>query len=190
MIRHRNAQKQYFEEYDGSGRSEDDDWDVDSAADARRAGAPTDSTAIVASDWLPIADFENQVNTRHPAFGTYNSSRLRGSVRMTPCDLFLAFFPSELVEPSFEAWREHPAEHDRNDLSSLNKSTFMTFLALLLRGAMMGLRRRHHYFTEAVTSAATSQNMAAMFWRARRACTMPVRPWACQKWQVMPRYDA
>jgi hypothetical protein len=46
----------------------------------------------------------------------------RDSVRKSLCDLFLVFFPFELVEPSFEAWREQAAEHDRKGLGSLDNS--------------------------------------------------------------------
>jgi hypothetical protein len=140
------------EEYVGSGGSEEDDSGADSAADAGPVDAPVDAStnfaSTVASDWLPVADFEDQVTTRFPTFDIGESARLRGNVPKTPCDLFLAFFPLELVEPCFEAWRKHAAEHDRLGLGSLDKSMMMRFLALLLKMGAMGLRRRDHYFAE------------------------------------------
>jgi hypothetical protein len=99
------------EEYVGSGESEDGDSGADSAADAWPVDSPTDFTEVLASDWLPIAGFENQVTAMHPTFDADEPARFRRRVRKTPCDLFLAFFPLELVEPSFQAWREHAAEH-------------------------------------------------------------------------------
>jgi hypothetical protein len=138
---------QCSEQHLGSGGSEDNDWDEDSAVDAGPVGAPTDLTAIVASKWLPIADFEDQVTTRQPTFDIATSSRLRGSVRKTPWGLFLAFNQFKLVDPSFEAWRKHAAEHDHKGLCSLDKSMFMRFVALLLRMGVMRPRRLDHHFT-------------------------------------------
>jgi hypothetical protein len=132
----------------GSGESEDDDSGADSAADAGPVDGPTNFTAIIASDWLPIAGFENQVTAMHLNFDADEPARFIRRVWKTPCDLFLAFFPLELVGPSFQAWREHAAEHDRKGLSNLDKSMFMRFLDLVLRMDVIGLRRRDHYFKD------------------------------------------
>jgi hypothetical protein len=71
---------------------------------------------------------------------------LRVNVPKTPCDLFLAFFPIALVEPCFDSWREHAAEHDRKGLSGLKSKMFLIFLAVLVRMGLMRLRRREEYF--------------------------------------------
>jgi hypothetical protein len=61
----------------------------------------------------------------------------------------------ELVGPRFEHWRAHAREHDRKGLAYLN--TRMVFIALLLKMGLTGLRRREHYFTDAVEASTMSQ---------------------------------
>jgi hypothetical protein len=112
---------------------------------------------VTASDWRTVAHFDDQLADRHPAIDIISSGRLRSNVGMTPCALFLAFFPMSHVEPCFEGWRKHAAEHDRRGLSNLDSKMFMRFIALVLRMGLLGLRRRDHHFTPEVKSTAMSQ---------------------------------
>jgi hypothetical protein len=105
---------------------------------------------VGAVDWRPVPDFDDVITLRHPSFDVDNSGRMRSSVAKTPCNLFLAFFPMELVEPRLMFWREHATEHDRKGFNSLDDSTFLIFLAVLLSMGFIGLRRRDLYFTDAM----------------------------------------
>jgi hypothetical protein len=49
------------------------------------------------------------------------------------------------VEPCFDSWREHAADHDRKGLIGLGSRLFMIFLALLVWMELMRLRRREEY---------------------------------------------
>jgi hypothetical protein len=129
--------------------SEAGEYEVSSAgtsAEAAPAIEDTDIAGIVASDWKHVATFTDQIPFRYPTFDSYAQGMLRVNVPKTPCDFFLAFFPIALVEPCFDSWREHAAEHDRKGLSGLDSRLFMILLALLVRMGLMRLRRREEYF--------------------------------------------
>jgi hypothetical protein len=85
---------------------------------------PSGLSLIGAADWRPVPDFDDPVTQRHPSFDANHPGRMRSSASKTPCDLFLAFFPMELVDPRLIFWREHASEHDRKDLNSPKESMF------------------------------------------------------------------
>jgi hypothetical protein len=70
---------------------------------------------------------------------------------MTPCALFLAVSPVALVEPCFEGWRKHTAEHVRRGLNNFGSKPFIRYIALVLKMGLLGLRRRVHHFTPEVS---------------------------------------
>jgi hypothetical protein len=112
---------------------------------------------VVAANWREVAHFDDQLITRHSEFDIDQPGKFTAFVSKNPCDLFLAFFPMELVEPRFEHWRAQAQEHDRKGLANLNTPIFMVCLALLLKMGLTGLRRREHYFTDAVEASTLSQ---------------------------------
>jgi hypothetical protein len=120
---------------DAGGSVEEHD---EEAADTAR----DDIAGVTAADWRPLAAFDDQLTQRHPAFDFDNPGRLRSNVPTTPCDLFLAFFPLELVETEFPRWQQHARDNERGGLASLNKAMFMRFLALLVKMGLTGMRRR------------------------------------------------
>jgi hypothetical protein len=100
---------------------EESESSADDAAEADTVDAtPAGFSLVGAADWRPVPDFDDPVTQRHPRFDVGNSGSMRSSVAKTPCDLFLAFFPMELVEPRLMFWREHATEHDRKGLDILN----------------------------------------------------------------------
>jgi hypothetical protein len=48
-------------------------------------------------------------------------------VPQTPCDLFLEFFPLDLVELRFDHWVQHAEKSDRRGLSKISQEIFMIF---------------------------------------------------------------
>jgi hypothetical protein len=110
---------------------------------------------VCASDWRTVTEFEDQITSHYPNFDIDLAGRMRNFVQKTPCDLFLTFFFSYLVEPRFAYWREHAKQHDRRGL--LDRCMVMIFLALLLRMGLTGLRRREQYFNSWAQSASMSQ---------------------------------
>jgi hypothetical protein len=82
--------------------------------------------------------------------------RVRSNVPTTPCELFLAFFPLELVVIEFPLWQQHARDNERGGLTSLNKAMFMRFLALLVKMGLTGMRRREMYWQDSDVSAAMS----------------------------------
>jgi hypothetical protein len=130
-----------------SGTSAEDVAEAD-AVDATPAGF----SLVGAADWRPVPDFDDPVTQSHPSFDVDNPGRMRSDVAKTPCDLFLAFFPMELVEPRLMFWREHATGHDRKCLNSLDESTNLKVFAVVLRMGLIGSRRRDPYFTDAMAS--------------------------------------
>jgi hypothetical protein len=112
---------------------------------------------VVAADRREEAHFDDQLIARHSDFDVEQPGKFTAFLSKNPCDLFLAFFPMELVEPRFEHWRAHARENDRKRLANLNRPIFMVFFALVLKMGLTGLRRREHYFTDAVEASTMSQ---------------------------------
>jgi hypothetical protein len=121
------------------------------------APLPARFHAITADDWTRVNEFSDQCLADHPAFDIDRPGRLRGFVPKTPCDLFLAFFPMELLEPHFRAWSAHAEEAGRTGLQNIDESMFLVFLSLVIKMGLLGLRRREHYFTGVFKSTAMTQ---------------------------------
>jgi hypothetical protein len=116
----------------------------------------TTSQALSAGDWRPLAAFDDQLTQRHLAFDFDNPDRYRSNASTTPCVLFLAFFPLELVETEFPRWQQHARDNERGGLASLDKAMFMRFQALLVMMGLTGMRRREMYWQDSDVFAALS----------------------------------
>jgi hypothetical protein len=145
---------------ESAGDAEESESDEDEVAEDEAVDPGVDEVSLVgAKDWRSVTDFEYPLTSEHPHFDIDCCGRLRSRIAMTPCDVFFAFFPLELVEPAFSAWRTHAAENGRNGLEKLDARMFLRFLSLLLKMAVTGLRRRTLYFTDAVVSTTMTQRM-------------------------------
>jgi hypothetical protein len=143
-----------------AGDTEESESDEDEVAEDDAVDAATDEVSLVeAKDWRSVADFEDPLISQHPNFDIDCPGRLRVRVAMTPCDLFLTFFPMALVETAFPSWRAHAEANGRKGLENLDKKMFMRFLSLLLRMAVSGLRRRALNFSDAVVSTTMTQRL-------------------------------
>jgi hypothetical protein len=91
----------------GVGGVEESESSAEDAAGADTVDAtPAGFSLLGAADWRPVPDFDNPVTQKHPSFDVDNPGGMRSSLAKTPCDLFLAFFPMELVKPSGHGfWR-------------------------------------------------------------------------------------
>jgi len=134
-------------------RSESPGSDEDVAVDE----LPTTFTDVAAQDWARVQHFDDQMTQRHPNFDRECAGRLRGHPVQSPCALFMAFMPLELIEPRFSHWRMHAAEHDHHGIQALDRPMFLRFLALVIKMGLLGLRRRDHYFKEPGASNVMSQ---------------------------------
>jgi hypothetical protein len=147
-----------------------------SAEDAAEAdvvdATPAGLSQVGVADWRPVPDFDYPVTQQHPSFEVINPGRIRSSVLKTLCDLFLAFFPMELVDPRLIFWREHATEHEHTGLNSLDESIFLRFLAVVLRMGLIGSRRRDLCFTDAMESAPVPDRFSepAVHHSRRRIC--------------------
>jgi hypothetical protein len=56
---------------------------------------------LTASEWQKVDTFADQCTRFHPNIDKTTNGRLRRDVPKTLCDLFLEFFPLELVECRF-----------------------------------------------------------------------------------------
>jgi hypothetical protein len=125
--------------------------------DTPDADVPSDHSCVTASDWCPVAYFDDHLASRHPLVDTQVPGRFRRIPKMAICALFLAFFPTALVEPCFASWRKHARDRDRRGLSALDTELFLRFIAVILRMGLTGLRRRAHHFTTELKSTAMTQ---------------------------------
>jgi hypothetical protein len=98
---------------DAGGSVEEEDEAADTARD--------DIAGVSAADWRPLAALDDQLTQRHPAFDVDKPGRSRSNVPTTPCDLFLAFLPLDLVETEFSRWQQHARDNEHGGLASLIK---------------------------------------------------------------------
>jgi hypothetical protein len=110
----RSAPDDNFGLREGKGCSHEDPPEVWATDTANRNLAP-----VVPVDWREVAHFDGQLIARHSYFDIERPEKFRAFVSKDPCDLFLAFFPMELVEPCFEHWRAQ-GEHDLKGLKHTN----------------------------------------------------------------------
>jgi hypothetical protein len=150
-------QDPYEDDANASEAEEEDSDDEEGSVDDAVDRPVDDITGVTSQDWESVTHFEDQMTARYPNFDIHNSGRLRVNISRTPGDLFLAFFPMELMEPAFAHWRDHAQKHGRAGLANLSKSVFLKFAVLLLRMGVTGLRRRDHYFSNARIPAPMSQ---------------------------------
>jgi hypothetical protein len=104
---------------DDDGVSGEPEGSVSSDEDVPEPDAPATAPAclqgydhVCASDWRTVTEFEDQITSHYPNFDVDLAGRMRNFVQKTPCELFLSFFPPDLVEPRFAYWREHAKQHD------------------------------------------------------------------------------
>jgi hypothetical protein len=150
----------------------DDDWepeDGEGSESSDEDAAETDAVDMADETWQRASrswslrtgglwpNSINQISARHPDYDIDHPGKMKSFVAKNPCDLCLAFFPMELVEPRFAHRRAHAREHDREGLENLDKSMLLVFLDFLWRIVLAGPRRREHYFTDAVEAAAMRQ---------------------------------
>jgi hypothetical protein len=104
--------------------------------------AQDDLASVTAETWQKDEGFEDPLLARHPSCNIKEKGTLRGHVAKTPVDLFLAFFPQELCESQFDAWRAHAQQHNHTGLSKLNNAMFLRFVSLLVKMGLLSLRQR------------------------------------------------
>jgi hypothetical protein len=150
-------QDPYEDDTNASEAEEEDSDDEEGSVDDAVDRPVDDITGVTSQDWESVTHFEDQMTARYANFDIHNSGRLRVNISRTPGDLFLAFFPMELMEPAFAHWRDHAQKHGRAGLANLSKSMFLKFVVLLLRMGVTGLRRRDHYFSNSRIPAPMSQ---------------------------------
>jgi hypothetical protein len=66
---------------------------------------------VTARDWRPVDAFDDLLMQRHPNMDIDVQGKLRRNVGQSVCDIFLAFFPLNLVEARFDHWRDHAKEN-------------------------------------------------------------------------------
>jgi hypothetical protein len=103
---------------------------------------------LTASEWQTVDTFADQCTRFHPNIDENTRGMLRRDVPKTPCDLFLEFFPLELVKRRFDHWVQHAEQSGRRGLSKLDQAMFMRFFPLLMKMCVSDLRRRELYFQE------------------------------------------
>jgi hypothetical protein len=118
------------------------------------AAEPSHYSQLTASDWQKVDSFADQCARLHPNIDKNEKGSLRRGVPKTPCDLFLEFFPLELVEGRFDHWVQQAEQSNRRGLSKLDQAMFMKFVSLLMKMSLIGLRRRALYFEEWVGGSA------------------------------------
>jgi hypothetical protein len=94
-------------------------------------------------------------------------------VAKPPCDLFLEFFPLEIVHRRFDHWAQHAEQNDRQDLSGLDNAMAMKFMSLLFKMSLTGLRRRVRYFKEGSNPALPQRTFENLLYTIRDAGLEP-----------------
>jgi hypothetical protein len=134
--------------------------DSESSGDCSSSdGEPVDAvqshfSQLIASEWQKVDTFAGQCTRFHPNIDKNTKQRLRRDAPKTPCDLFLEFFPLDLVERRFDHWVQHAEQSDRGGLSNLGQVLLMKFCSLLVKMCVSDLQRRELYVNEGVSGIA------------------------------------
>jgi hypothetical protein len=127
-------------------------------------GEPVDAvqshfSQLTASEWQSVDTFADQCTRFHPNIEKNAKGRLRRDVPKTPCNLFLEFFPLELVERRFDHWDLHAEQSGRGCLSNLDQVMCMKSCSLLMKMYVGDLRRRELYLNEGVSGMAPALHL-------------------------------
>jgi hypothetical protein len=120
-----------------------------------------------------VQTFADQCAKLYPNIDKNDKGMLRRDVPKTPCDLFLEFFPLDLVERRFEHWAQHAQSNNRTGLSNLDQAIFMRFWSLIFKMSLSDLRRRALYFENGSHPALTQTTFESLLYTIRDAGFQP-----------------